>query len=109
MRLTEDAAIAALSQTDAVIAGHSEEADFVRQHLPQTTVILAPMTAEVVGQAQPGDAATMLFADRHAAPDLAQRARAAELCSADIASSQFSAWLREDQGAVGRSSDHALM
>lgn len=60
-----------LSKADAVIAIQSAEADFIRQHLPKTQVLLTPIAIKAVTQSAPGSANTLLFVGSNTAPNVA--------------------------------------
>jgi len=59
-----------LSQADAVLAIQATETEFVRQHVPGTLSILAPMPAHPVSNPQPGDADRLLFVGSNTAPNV---------------------------------------
>jgi glycosyltransferase involved in cell wall biosynthesis len=60
-RVDVDAEMAMLDRADAVIAIQAEEAAFVRHHLPDKTVFVAPMAVAAVAAPQPGDGEAVLF------------------------------------------------
>nr|WP_198148624.1 glycosyltransferase [Sphingomonas sp. Y57] len=65
-----DAELALLDRGDAVIAIQQAEAAFVRRELPDREVILAPMAAEPVAAAQPGEDDRLLFVGSNTAPNV---------------------------------------
>ena len=62
--------LAMLGKANAVIAIQSAEAAFVRDELPRSTVVLAPMAAVAVAEAQPGTADEILFVGSNTAPNV---------------------------------------
>ena len=59
-----------LRRADAVIAIQQEEADYVRTALPDHRVILAPMAANPLDHAQPGDSDKILFVGSNTAANV---------------------------------------
>jgi succinoglycan biosynthesis protein ExoO len=69
--LDEASEMRLLGQAEAVLAIQAEEAEAVRRHLPSTRVIVAPMAAEPVAAAQPGEGTELLFVGSGTAPNVA--------------------------------------
>lgn len=70
VRLDRQSEAALLGQADAVLAIQSEEADKIRQLLPDTPIILGPMAVEPVAAAQPGEDGSLLFVGSNTLPNL---------------------------------------
>ncbi|KQX18092.1 MULTISPECIES: glycosyltransferase [unclassified Sphingomonas] len=65
-----DAELALLGTGDAVIAIQQAEAAFIREALPDSEVILAPMAADPVAAPQPGETDRLLFVGSNTAPNV---------------------------------------
>ncbi|MES2497072.1 MAG: glycosyltransferase [Pseudomonadota bacterium] len=65
-----DAELALLGSSDAVIAIQQAEAALVREALPDSDVILAPMAADPVAAPQPGITDRLLFVGSNTAPNV---------------------------------------
>lgn len=69
-KLEREDEVALLAKADAVIAIQSNEARFVREAVPGTSVILAPMAVYPVRDAQPGKRRRLLFVGSNTAPNV---------------------------------------
>lgn len=65
-----DAELALLGAGDAVIAIQQAEAALIREALPDSEVILAPMAADPVAAPQPGEPDRLLFVGSNTAPNV---------------------------------------
>ncbi|KMS50942.1 hypothetical protein V474_05650 [Novosphingobium barchaimii LL02] len=68
--LDREKEIALLSQADAVIAIQSSEAHFLKQYVPASRPILAPMAAHPTSRPLPGDGHRLLFVGSNTAPNV---------------------------------------
>src|SRR5262249_15152322 len=59
-----------LGRADAVIAIQQTEAEQVRQHLPETQILVAPMAISPVAAPQPGDGSDILFVGSNTAANV---------------------------------------
>lgn len=69
-RVSKADEIAMLARADAVIAIQSSEARFILDNVPGSSVILAPMAADTVADAQPGKNGSLLFVGSNTAPNV---------------------------------------
>ncbi|AXB77289.1 glycosyltransferase [Novosphingobium sp. P6W] len=68
--LDREQEIALLSQADAVIAIQASEAHFLKEHVPSSRPILAPMATQPILHPQPGDGNRLLFVGSNTAPNV---------------------------------------
>jgi succinoglycan biosynthesis protein ExoO len=61
---------ALMRRADAVVAIQAQEADWVRSHVPDVTVLTAPMAAYPVSMAQPGNDLDVLFVGSNTSPNI---------------------------------------
>lgn len=61
---------ALMRRADAVVAIQAQEAEWVRSHVPEVTVLTAPMAAYPVPQPQPGNDLDVLFVGSNTSPNI---------------------------------------